>query len=113
MADLLDSHRVIDSGVADAPVNRVTQELSSFDDLAIVESFSHSVVIDSGEGLIAFDTSAGNTGRAVVDEIARWRPAGYPSHVHTAMQTMLEEVRIRRTMGVTRCRWPQQCCPPV
>ena len=76
MADLLEfSSRVIDSGVADAPVNRVTQELSELrDDLAIVESFSHSVVVDSGDGLIAFDTSAGNTGRAVVDEIARWRP---------------------------------------
>lgn len=39
MGDLLElSSRVIDSGVADAPVNRVTEELSELaDDLAIVE----------------------------------------------------------------------------
>ncbi|NBS29370.1 MAG: MBL fold metallo-hydrolase, partial [Actinobacteria bacterium] len=75
MADLLDlSSRVIDSGVADTPVNRVTQELSELrDDLAIVESFSHSVVLDTGDGLVAFDTSAGNTGREVVEQISRWR----------------------------------------
>ena len=75
MADLLDlSSRVIDSGVADTPVNRVTQELSELrDDLAIVESFSHSVVLDTGVGLVAFDTSAGNTGREVVEQISRWR----------------------------------------
>lgn len=76
MADLLDlSSRVIDSGIADVPVNRVTQELSELrNDLAIVESFSHSVVLDCGDSLVAFDTSAGNTGRDVVDEIARWKP---------------------------------------
>jgi len=75
MADLLDlSSRVIDSGVADTPVNRVTQELSELrDDLAIVESFSHSVVLDTGDGMVAFDTSAGNTGREVVEQISHWR----------------------------------------
>ena len=75
MPDLLDlSSRVIDSGVADTPVNRVTQELSELrDDLAIVESFSHSVVLDTGDGMVAFDTSAGNTGREVVEQISHWR----------------------------------------
>ena len=40
MADLLDiSSRIIDSGVVDQPINRVTNELSELaDDLAIVES---------------------------------------------------------------------------
>ncbi len=75
MADLLDlSARIIDSGVADVPVNRVTQELSELrDNLAIVESFSHCAVLDTGDGLVAFDASAGNTGRAVVEQIRRWR----------------------------------------
>ena len=47
MADLLSlSSRVIDSGVVDEPVNRVTNELSEVaDGLAVVESFSHSVVL--------------------------------------------------------------------
>jgi hypothetical protein len=41
MADLLTlSSRVIDSGVVDEPVNRITNELSELaDGLAIVESF--------------------------------------------------------------------------
>ena len=59
MADLLDiSSRIIDSGVVDQPVNRVTNELSELaDDLAIVESFSHCVALDTGDGLVCFDSS--------------------------------------------------------
>ena len=46
MADLLGlSTRIIDSGLTDQPVNRVTNELSELDGaLAMVESFSHSVL---------------------------------------------------------------------
>ena len=64
MADLLAlSSRVIDAGVADEPVNRITNELSELGDgLAIVESFSHSVVVDAGDGLVAFDASHARTG---------------------------------------------------
>ena len=48
------SNRVLDSGVVDQPVNRVTNELSELaDGLAVVESFSHSVVLDAGDGLVA------------------------------------------------------------
>ncbi len=74
MADLLElSARIIDSGVADEPVNRITNELSELgDDLAIVESFSHSVVLRTGDGLVAFDASHSNTGVAVTDAIAAW-----------------------------------------
>ena len=55
MADLLEiSSRIIDSGVVDQPINRVTNELSELgDDLAIVESFSHCVAFDSGDGWCA------------------------------------------------------------
>jgi alkyl sulfatase BDS1-like metallo-beta-lactamase superfamily hydrolase len=75
MADLLDlSARIIDSGHADQPVNRTTNELSEIaDGIAMVESFSHSVVVDSGEGLMAFDASHARTGQAVVEAIKQWR----------------------------------------
>ncbi len=68
MADLLDiSSRIIDSGVVDQPINRVTNELSELAaDLAIVESFSHCVAFDSGDGLVCFDSSGVHTGQAVV-----------------------------------------------
>jgi glyoxylase-like metal-dependent hydrolase (beta-lactamase superfamily II) len=75
MGDLLDiSSRIIDSGVVDQPVNRVTNELSELaDDLAIVESFSHCVVLDSGDGLVCFDSSGVHTGQAVVAALKAWR----------------------------------------
>ena len=76
MPDLLDlSARIIDSGHADQPVNRVTNELSEIGDgLALVESFSHAAVWDSPDGLVAFDTSGVHTGSAVVQSIRSWRP---------------------------------------
>src|SRR5687768_17095417 len=57
MADLLGiSARIIDDGVLHEPVNRITQELSEVaDGLAVVESFSHSVLFSTDEGLVAFD----------------------------------------------------------
>lgn len=75
MADLLAlSSHIIDNNDTDIHPNRVINELSEIrDDLAIVESFSHSVVLDTGEGLVAFDTSTGSNGRAVVEQIAAWR----------------------------------------
>lgn len=59
MADLLAlSSRVIDSGTVDEPITRITNELSEVaDGLAVVESFRHSVVLDAGDGLVAFDAS--------------------------------------------------------
>jgi alkyl sulfatase BDS1-like metallo-beta-lactamase superfamily hydrolase len=85
MADLLDiSARIIDSGIVDQPVNRVTNELSEVaDDIAVVESFSHSVVVDTGDGLVAFDSSGVHTGEAVADAIGRWRPTRLSHLVYT------------------------------
>ena len=76
VADLLEiSTRIIDSGVVDQPINRVTNQLSELsDDLAIVESFSHCVVFDSGDGLVCFDSSGVHTGQAVFDSLKQWRP---------------------------------------
>ena len=85
MADLLsESTRIIDSGVGDVPVNRVVNELSELaDGLAIVESFSHSVVVDAGEGLVAFDASHAKTGALVAAEIAEWSATPVTHLVYT------------------------------
>ena len=68
MADLLAlSARVIDSGVAEDPHNRITQELSEVaDGVAVIESFSHVILLRTGEGLVAVDASGEATGEAVV-----------------------------------------------
>lgn len=83
MADLLAlSARIIDSGHADQPVNRVTNELSEIaPELALVESFSHAAVWDSGAGLVSFDTSGVHTGADVVASIRSWRPNTPFSHL--------------------------------
>ena len=74
MGDLLDlSARIIDSGHADQPVNRVTNELSELGDgIAMVESFSHSIALRSGEGLVVFDASGVHTGEAVRAALRGW-----------------------------------------
>ncbi|MEY3587666.1 MAG: hypothetical protein RJA47_262 [Actinomycetota bacterium] len=85
MADLLSlSAKVIDSGVADGPVNRTTGELSEVaDGLSMVESFSHTAAWDSGEGLVCFDASHYNTGTPIVAELQKWRPGRINSLVYT------------------------------
>ena len=61
------STKVIDSGIVDQPLNRVTNDITELaDNLAIVESFSHSVVWDTGDGLMCFDASGAGSGIAVV-----------------------------------------------
>jgi alkyl sulfatase BDS1-like metallo-beta-lactamase superfamily hydrolase len=78
------SARLIDSGVVDTPPNRITQELSQLaDGVALIESFSHVVLVDTGDGLVAFDSSSAFTGRAVVESMRAW------SHdaVHTLVYT--------------------------
>jgi alkyl sulfatase BDS1-like metallo-beta-lactamase superfamily hydrolase len=51
--------------------------------LAIVESFSHSVVWDTGDGLMCFDASGAGSGIAVVDSIRSWRKAPISHLVYT------------------------------
>ncbi len=78
------SARLIDSGVVDTAPNRVTQELSELaDGVALIESFSHSVVVDTGDGLVAFDSSGAQAGRAVVESMRRWSD----DPVHTIVYT--------------------------
>lgn len=79
MADLLAmSSRIIDSGDAPAdlgPINRINHQLSAIaDGIAVVEAFSHCVLFETDDGLIAFDTSGPQGGALVVAEVRRWRP---------------------------------------
>jgi len=78
------STRLIDSGVADTPPNRVTQELSELaDGVALIESFSHVVVVDTGDGLVAFDSSGAHTGAAVVESLRGWSGEPVDTLVYT------------------------------
>ena len=85
MDDLLQlSADIIESGDVDRPFNRITQELTEVaDGLAVVESFSHSVVVDAGDGLVAFDASHAQSGAAVVEAITGWRSTPVSHLVYT------------------------------
>jgi alkyl sulfatase BDS1-like metallo-beta-lactamase superfamily hydrolase len=85
MPDLLSlSARIIDSGVADEPTNRVTQELSEVGDgVAVVESFSHAVAFATDDGLVVFDASAVFTGAQVVEALRRWSTSAVRNLVYT------------------------------
>ena len=76
--------RTIDSGEITEPTNRVTNELTELaDGLALVESFSHSAVLATDDGLVVFDASSAMTGAAVVDSIRTWSDAPISSLVYT------------------------------
>ncbi|CAB4614424.1 unannotated protein [freshwater metagenome] len=85
MADLIAlSTKVVDAGRADEPVNRTTGELSEIaDGLAMVESFSHVVTWNSGDGIVCFDTSHVNTGEQVVNSIRQWSSDPFSALVYT------------------------------
>ena len=85
MPDLLAlSTRIIEDGIVDQPINRVTQELSEIaEGLAIVESFSHVVAFRTDAGLVLFDSSGKLTGRAVVGALRGWSD----DPVHTMLYT--------------------------
>ncbi len=78
------SARMIDSGVADTAPNRTTQELSELaDGVALVESFSHVVAVDTGDGLVLFDTSSAVTGERVMAALRTWSSEPVHSVVYT------------------------------
>jgi alkyl sulfatase BDS1-like metallo-beta-lactamase superfamily hydrolase len=94
MADLLElSSRMIDEGDrlpgatgagGFGSANRVNLELSEVaDGIAVVESFSHVVAFDSGDGLVLFDASLGPFGPAVVDALLGWRTDRVDTLVYT------------------------------
>lgn len=78
------SARLIDTGVVDTPPNRITQELSELaDGISLVESFSHVVTVDTGDGLVCFDASGAMSGNAVVESIRGWSTERFHSLVYT------------------------------
>jgi alkyl sulfatase BDS1-like metallo-beta-lactamase superfamily hydrolase len=88
MADLLAMSEAIIEGRADAsgvgPINRINHQLSEIGDgVAMVEAFSHSVLFNTDDGLVAFDTSNHQGGQRVVDEIRRWSPERFNTIVYT------------------------------
>lgn len=85
MADLLAiSSDIIDKGADHGPVNRITHELSEIGDrLAVVEAFSHSIIFDTDEGLVVFDTSGTQSGDAVVEAIRGWRKTPFRHLIYT------------------------------
>jgi alkyl sulfatase BDS1-like metallo-beta-lactamase superfamily hydrolase len=107
MADLLAlSERVIDHGEYDGPgsVNRITTELSEVeDDIAVVESFSHVVVVRTGEGLVVFDTSLDGLARPCLESLRGWSSDAVHTIVYThghrdhaaGCRTFLDEAAVR------------------
>ena len=78
------SARVIASGAADEPTNRVTNTLTEIDDgIAIVESFSHMVAFSTDAGLVCFDASGAHSGAAVAKALRGWSKAPVDSLVYT------------------------------
>ncbi len=78
------SARFIDSGRVDGPPNRVSHELSELaDDVALVEAFSHVVVVRTDEGLIAFDSSGPASGTRVLESLRSWTG----DRIHTLVYT--------------------------
>jgi alkyl sulfatase BDS1-like metallo-beta-lactamase superfamily hydrolase len=68
--------KIIDDNDMDfRPFSRINHELSELDDgLSFVEAFSNSVIFDTDNGLVIFDTSSIAGGNLVVESIGRWRP---------------------------------------
>ncbi len=85
MADLISmSTDIIDRGIDHGPINRINHSLSELSDhIAIVEAFSHSVVFDTDEGLVVFDTSGAHSGQAVVKAIRGWSDKPFKALVYT------------------------------
>jgi alkyl sulfatase BDS1-like metallo-beta-lactamase superfamily hydrolase len=88
MANLLElSSSIIDEGRTTddvGPINRINHELSVVaDGIAVVEAFSHCVLFETGDGLVAFDTSGPQGGGRVVEAIRGWRDGRFNTLVYT------------------------------
>ncbi len=88
MANLLEmSTAVLDEGkTADdvGPMNRINHELSVIaDGVAVVEAFSHCVLFETEDGLVAFDTSNPQGGGRVVEAVRGWRKDRFNTLVYT------------------------------
>jgi alkyl sulfatase BDS1-like metallo-beta-lactamase superfamily hydrolase len=65
-------------------MNRINHELSVIaDGVAVVEAFSHCVLFETEDGLLAFDTSGPPGGGRVVEAIRGWRKDRFNTLVYT------------------------------
>lgn len=87
MADLLAlSARYIDGDLWEGPgsVNRITTELSEVaDGVAMIEAFSHIVVLRTEAGLVLFDTSLEPFAAPAIEQLRRYSDAPIHSIVYT------------------------------
>ena len=78
------SSRVIDAGEHDEAVNRVIQQVSALaDGISMVESFSHVITFQTGDGLVCFDTSSKGKGAEVVTALRQWSTDRVDTVVYT------------------------------
>lgn len=81
------SSAVIDGRTSEkevGPMNRINFQLSVISDqIAMVEAFSHCILFDTEDGLVAFDTSGMQGGAKVVNAIRGWRGSRFNSLVYT------------------------------
>jgi alkyl sulfatase BDS1-like metallo-beta-lactamase superfamily hydrolase len=67
------SSKIIDTQETLGVTTRITNELSEINQqIAIIESFSHSIVFRTSDGLVVFDTSGVYTGQEVVKALRSW-----------------------------------------
>ena len=88
MTDLLALSTAVIDGTRSSedvgPMNRINFELSTIADrIAMVEAFSHCVLFETDDGLVAFDTSGVQGGERVVSAIRGWRTDKFNSLVYT------------------------------
>ncbi|MEM1437317.1 MAG: alkyl sulfatase dimerization domain-containing protein, partial [Pseudomonadota bacterium] len=66
------------------PMNRINFQLSEIaEGVAMVEAFSHCILFETDDGLVAFDTSGVAGGTRVVDAIRHWRKDRFNSLIYT------------------------------
>jgi len=84
VADLLEISSAIIDGLSDEPASRVTLECAEVaDGMAMVESFSNVVALDTDDGLVLFDTSLAPYAPKVLAALRGWSTAP----VHTVVYT--------------------------
>ena len=87
MSELLElSAAVIDEGrdVHPRDINPISGQVSEVaDGVAMVQAFSHIVTLDSGDGLVLFDTSLAPFGQMAVESIRGWRDEPIDTVVYT------------------------------
>lgn len=78
------SDRIISEGITNEPINRINFQLSELgNDFAMVEAFSHVILLKTDDGLVAFDTSGAAGSEAVVKAIRSWDDSRFHSLIYT------------------------------